>query len=270
MKTTKQRKAIKIIVNVLTYIFFAACILSLIVSISIKKDSDGAARIFGMQIRTVLSDSMAKCDQTDVSEYNIKDIPVKSIIFIDLLPESKAKADEWYSKLKKGDVLTFRYVYVTQETITHRIENIYKNESGGYTIELSGDNKSSSADTLSQTIDTSKINSPNYVIGKVCGKSYILGLAVHAVKSPVGIVCIVIIPSIIIAVFEIIRLISVVNQNKKNREHEEKEKLTKEFEEMKRRLEELERQADQTTAEASETEKENSVSENNINREEER
>ena len=45
--------------------------------------------------------------------------------------------------VKVGDVLTFRYVYATQVTITHRITSITEEANGEFIIELAGDNKNS-------------------------------------------------------------------------------------------------------------------------------
>lgn len=239
---SKARKVINIVLNILTYLFFAICLIALVMSVMAKRDIDGAVNLWGKQMRVVISDSMAECPETDVSGYEIKDIPIRSMIFIDLIPEDAAEAEAWYADLKVGDVLTFRYVYVQQETITHRITSITPKESGGYIIELEGDNKASESSTLSQTIDTSLEDSPNYIIGKVTGQNYLLGLLTTAVKSPVGIVCIVIIPCVIIAIFEIFRLVNALTENRRKKEREEQEKRDAEFEEMKRQLELLQKQ----------------------------
>jgi hypothetical protein len=110
---------------------------------------------------------MAACDHTDVSGYRIKDIPIRSLIFVRMIPEDPDDAYEWYQNLQVGDVLTFRYVYTNQVTITHRITSITEKETRGFLIELAGDNKNAESDQLYQTIDTSIPNSTNYVIGKV-------------------------------------------------------------------------------------------------------
>ncbi len=247
-KGTKLRKAASILLSVLTYLFFAVCVLSLMLSVLAKRDVDGAVSIGGWQMRVVVSDSMASCPETDVSGYSIGSIPIRSMVFIELVPTDEKEANDWYASLRVGDVLTFRYVYVTQETITHRITSITPKESGGYIIELEGDNKASDADTLSQTIDTSLTDSPNYVIGRVTSQSYPLGFLVTALKSPVGIVCIVIIPCVIIAIFEIFRLVGALTENRRKREREEQQRRDEEFEEMKRQLELLQKQNQANTA----------------------
>ncbi len=231
-------KVLKICGSVLTYLFFALCLFVVAVSVATKKNGDGAASVFGKQMRIVVSDSMAKCDQTDVSDYEIKDIPVKSVVFIDLVPKDEGKAQEWYADLAVGDVVTFRYVYVRQETITHRITKITPKD-GGYLIDLEGDNKASDAKTLTQTIDTTEIESPNYIIGKVTGQSYALGVLLTAVKSPVGIICIVIIPCLIIMGFEVYRLVGALTEKKRLAAKQKEEERESEVERLRKQLEEL-------------------------------
>ena len=110
METQKVlKKGGKIAGNILLYLFIAICLLGVILAITSKKDDDGTATIFGKQLRFVLSPSMEKCDATDVSGFEIKDIPTKSVVFIDTVPEDEAKAAAWYADLKVGDVLTFKY-----------------------------------------------------------------------------------------------------------------------------------------------------------------
>ncbi len=238
----KTKKAFSIISNIIMYTFLALCVVTVILSVVSKKEADGAVNIFGKQMRVVVSDSMEECEQTDVSNYKIKSIPVKSMIFIERVPDDEVEANEWYSTLKVGDVLTFRYVYVSQETITHRITSITEKANGGYIIELEGDNKVAKTDTLTQRIDTSISDSPNYIIGKVTGQSYVLGVIITALKTPVGIVCMVIIPTLIIAIFEIIRLVSAVMEKNKKQQQEEYQRQAQELENLRRQIEPLQRQ----------------------------
>jgi hypothetical protein len=128
------------------------------------------------------------------------------MVFIELVPKENEK--EWYASLRVGDVLTFRYKYDRQETITHRIieknENLDKdgNPNGWYTFVLKGDNKAlandpnaSAADTGTQTINT-EIESANYIIGKVTGQDRFLGFVAYALKQPICIALIIIVPDI--------------------------------------------------------------------------
>lgn len=237
-KTTAKR-VFGIVLNAVFICFFLLCALALFLAVTSKQNSDGAMKIFGTEMRLVLSSSMEKCEETDVSGYAIKDIPVNSVVFIQTVPEGEKEAEEWYSSLKVGDVLTFRYVYASQETITHRITEIREKENGGYIISLSGDNKAASGGALTQTIDTSEDGGLNYIIGKVTGVSYSLGLIITALKSAWGIVFIVIVPCIIIILFEIIRIVETITEQKNAERIAENERKDAEIAELKRRLEEV-------------------------------
>ena len=195
-------------------------------------------------MRVVTSDSMAKCEYTDVSAFEIKDIPINSMIFVQVVPDDPAEADEWYKSLKVGDVLTFRYVYTKQVTITHRISSITEKQSGGYIIELVGDNKNSEDGQLTQTIDTSIPYSTNYVIGKVTGQSYVFGVVMSFLRQPVGMVLVIIVPCVIIMMIEILKVIKILGEGKRAKQREEREMENKakedEIAELRRRLAALE------------------------------
>ena len=184
MEKKKINKIGNFISNVVLYTFLVLCILVVGVTILSKRDSDGAAEIFGYQMRVVVSDSMGACELTDVSDYDIKSIPIRSMIFVKVMPTDPAEATEWYRNLKEGDVVTFRYVYNSQITITHRITSIKEKQNGGFLIELAGDNKNAEDAQLYQTIDTSIPNNMNYVIGEVVGQSYLLGFIISLLMTP--------------------------------------------------------------------------------------
>lgn len=235
----KVRGAFKIVGNVVLYAFLLFALCAVVLSVATKKDADGAATLFGKQIRIVRSDSMEKCEQTDISAFEIKDLPVKTLLVIDVVPQEKTAQKAWYESLKEGDVLTFRYKYTEQVTITHRITKITEKDDGGYLIELAGDNKASE-DTLTQIIDTSDTQSFNYVIGKVVWASFPLGWLVYALKTPVVIVCLIILPSLIVIALEIVKIVSVLGAEKREKAKAEAEKKEAEIEALKRRLAALE------------------------------
>ena len=242
MKKSTVKKISNILLNVLMYVFLAICIFAVILTVLSKKSSDGASEIFGYQFRVVTSDSMAKCELTDVSEYDIKSIPVRSMVFVQTVPTDPEAADEWYRGLKVGDVLTFRYIYATQVTITHRIIAISEKAGGGFVIELAGDNKNSGREEaqLTQTIDTTVGTNINYVIGKVTGQSYVLGFIMSILMQPVGIVCAIIVPCIIIMMLEILKIVKLFSEDKKKKDAEIAAQKDSELEELRRRLSELE------------------------------
>ena len=59
-----NKKVLRIIQNVATYLFIGLCLVLVIVTI-VSKKSDGAINVFGHQARIVVSESMEKCDKTD-------------------------------------------------------------------------------------------------------------------------------------------------------------------------------------------------------------
>ena len=249
MDKAKVKKIGKIALDVLLYIFLAICIFAVFVTVLSKRDSDGAAEVFGYQMRVVTSDSMSESEFTDVSAYKIKDIPIRSMVFVKVMPDDPAEADEFYRSLKVGDVLTFRYVYTTQVTITHRITSITEKDTGGFIIELAGDNKNSEDGQLTQVIDTSIPNNTNYVIGKVMGQAYLLGLIMSFLMQPIGIILLIIVPCFIIILLEVLKIAKVLGADKKKREQEEKQKKDDELEELRRKLAELEKlKTEQTTS----------------------
>ena len=126
-------------------------------------------------------------------------------------------------------------------TITHRITEIKENADGsGYIIRLEGDNKNTEDGALVQEIDTSKrATSFNYVIGKVTGQSYLLGLMLTLFKSPIGLILI-IVASIIVIGFEVFKLVKLASEEKKNNDQKEIEAKDNELDELRRRLAELE------------------------------
>lgn len=247
MKKAGLKKVGKITLDVLLYLFLALCVITLILTVFSKKDSDGAAELFGYQMRVISSDSMAKCELTDVSGYEIGSIPLRSMIFVKVMPEDEAAADEWYRSLKVGDVLTFRYVYTNQVTITHRIISIEEKSSGGFIIRLAGDNKNSETGQLTQTIDTSDDTSTDYVIGKVTGQFFLLGFIISLLKEPIGLILIVIVPCFIIILLEVLKIVGVYSTERKKREQEQTQKKDDELEELRRRLAQLENQTTQST-----------------------
>ena len=242
MDKAKVKKFGKTALDVLLYIFLAICILSIFVTVLSKRDSDGVAEVFGYQMRVVTSDSMSESEFTDISAYKIKDIPIRSMVFVKVMPDDPTEAYDFYRSLKVGDVLTFRYVYITQVTITHRITSITEKDTGGFIIELAGDNKSSDDGQLTQVIDTSIPNNTNYVIGKVTGQAYLLGVIMSFLMQPIGIILLIIVPCFVIILLEVLKIAKVLTEDKKKREQEEKEKKDNELEELRRKLAELEKQ----------------------------
>ena len=96
----KIKKLTNIVTNVLLCVFLVIAILSVLLTIFSYKDADGAAELFGYQMRVVTSDSMAKSEFTDVSDFEIKDIPLRSMVFVKTVPKDAEKAEQWYRSLQ--------------------------------------------------------------------------------------------------------------------------------------------------------------------------
>ncbi|MBQ8496560.1 MAG: hypothetical protein IJ489_03785 [Clostridia bacterium] len=254
MNKDKLKKFGNILSNVVVYIFLAVCILSVILTVFSKKDADGAAEIFGYQMRVVTSDSMAECKYTDVSDFKIKSIPSRSMVFVRVRPDDPAEANEWYRSLQVGDILTFRYVYTTQITITHRIVSITEKETGGFIIELAGDNKNAEDGQLFQVIDTSIPNNTNYVIGKVTGQIYWLGVVMSFLMQPISIVLLIILPCLLIISGEVLKIVKVLTADKKAKQQEEMRARERELEELRSRLALLEKETNAAKTENGEGE----------------
>lgn len=235
---TIAKKVANIVLDVVVVAVLLLALFTIVVTVNAKKSQDkDASSIFGYQLRFVQSGSMEKCAYTDVSKYKVKSIKVKSCVFIKTAPTDVEKIKEWYKTLKVGDVLTFQY---KGEIITHRIVKIEEKETGnGYIITLKGDYKSSKDNEPAEQVIDTEVDTPatvNYIIGKVTGQSYLLGLCVYVLKKPVGIVCVVIVPCLLMIVIQIFRIANVLGEDKKNKRKEEQAHKDDEIEELKRQL----------------------------------
>ncbi len=213
-----MRKLGRFLLGVILFCFLAIATASVLITLFSEKNETGAVELFGYQTLIVTSNSMEECSETDVSKYEIQSIPKNAMVLVQLVPENEAEANSWYRSLRVGDVLTFRYYYAQQITITHRITNITEKKTGGFIIELEGDNKNSNVDQLKQTIDTSDAASMNYVIGKVKFASIFPGLLLSALKSPLGLVLIIMVPCAIIIMMEVLKINNVVVEDKRVKE----------------------------------------------------
>ena len=247
---TIAKKVANIVLDVVVVAVLLLALFTMIVTVNAKKSKDGTATIFGYQLRFVQSGSMEKCAYTDVSKYKVKSIKVKSCVFIKTAPTSEKEINEWYKTLKVGDVLTFQYNRENaankdnydgdSKIITHRVIKIEKKETGnGYIITLKGDYKSSKDNEPAEQVIDTEVDTPattTYIIGKVTGQSYLLGLCVYVLKLRVGIICFIIIPCLVIIVFQILRITKVLGEDKKNKRKEEQAHKDDEIEELKRQL----------------------------------
>ncbi len=137
--------------------------------------------LFGYGARIVMSSSMEKDPDVNVEGEAIQDIPVRSLIVIELMPDRKNERDEFYRRLQIGDVLTFSYRAAGENiVITHRVREIERS-GNGYRITLRGDNGTLAG---TQVIDTADADSENRIIGKVVYCSHVLGVFLCVLREP--------------------------------------------------------------------------------------
>ena len=254
------KNILKILGDVALYAFIIIGLLCVLVAITSKKDKDGTATIFGYQLRTVETSSMDYNRQFDeevgYDNVDIKELPINTMVFIEVVPEDPEERAQWYADLKEGDVITFRYSEYgnRQIVVTHRlVSKVYRESDGGYTLTLKGDNGPINENSLAdeQVIDSLSKSSFNYVIGKVTGSSKVLGWIVTTLQKPIGLILVIILPCAIIIVYEVMRIISMFGDDKKKRQLENDElnkRIQKEqqdeIEELKKKLAMIENKED--------------------------
>lgn len=234
-KEKKPRKIGKIIGNAIFYTVLG--LLSITAAFSITSKITGG-RIGDSQFLVVISGSM---DGERQEEYPIKTIPVKSLIKVDLIKDGHE--EEFYSGLKKGDVLTFNYASLNNATITHRIieDPALLSDGTTYMIKLKGD---AVEDGNTQTLYSD--GRTGEVIGKVSFVSLPLGQMYFFISSKVGTLVLVILPCSAICIYEIAKIIYVITDEKKRKKEEAALSVTnakdKEIEELRAKLESLQKQ----------------------------
>ncbi len=234
----KGKKALKITGNIIFYTFFTLIFGLACLSIT-SRITNG--RVGDSQYLVVISSSM---DGDKKNEYEIQSIPVKSLIKVDLV--KSGKEDEFYSSLKKGDVLTFNYIPLDNNTITHRIiSDPTKLDDGTYVFKLKGD--AVDGENEIQTLYSDGRNGE--ILGKVTFVSLPLGQIYFFMSSKVGTLVLVILPSSAICIFEIAKIIYLVSENNRKKKElaysEEKATKAKEIENKDKEIEELKRQLEE-------------------------
>ena len=230
-----MKQKINKIFNILSYCFIFIAAIFTITTINLKENPKDGLTIFNHQMMVVETESMEKNELVNVDEYEIKSIKKNSLIIVKIINENDPYS--FYKEIEINDVLTFKYMIGNkQEIITHRVINKTPKE-GGFIFELRGDNINKDGTTSTQMIDTTEEDSFNYIIGKVEVTSYFLGLVLTTLKSQIGIIGVVIIPSIILIFFEIIKIINEINKDKIQKSKEKDQELL----ELKQKLIELEK-----------------------------
>ncbi len=183
MDKTKQKLAIKILkisVNLIFYIVIALLLVFSLANIQVKKEND-IANVFGRGFLAVQSDSMLG-DLEDSFEKG-------DMVFVKMLDDNSREA------LVEGDIVTY-FDLTLRAFNTHRIIEIYKSNDITYFI-TQGDNTPGADQPI--RADEAKA----LYVSKLSGA----GNALDYLQSPTGFALFVILPVILILVFEGIVLV---------------------------------------------------------------
>ncbi len=187
---------------------YAVALLVIVVAVlAYAHDRNGDSLDFSdTQVRIVISGSM---DGEPREQYDIETIPIESMVFIREVPTDVREADDFYSSLRVGDVLTFNYTHPFSKefmVVTHRIIEI-RSDGDGLTYILKGDSLADDPTNGSVQEVTSQSGD---VIGKVVGVAPWLGSLVVFLSTWTGKMCLIVIPCIILIVSEVRNIVRVL------------------------------------------------------------
>ncbi len=192
MKNEKTRKTIKIILNVLLWVFVLFAVVITVLVFAAQNDENGVPSIGGKCIITIQSDSMKPTfEQGDmIIGQKLTDDEKKSL---------KPKSDDY-----EGDIITFPIEINGIPTFnTHRIIEVVRDESGNITgYRTKGDNTQTNMVADTDTVRWEKVVS-KYTGTRMAG----LGRFLDFLKSSTGFLVVIVIPLVLFFVYELIRFV---------------------------------------------------------------
>ena len=229
-----------------------------VISMRFSTNTGRGTNFFGNEIFIVQTGSMeGSQDLYDANpDWEIKDCPIDSAVFVQDAPATISEGDSqetiefkqqmidaYYGDIKVGDVMTFYYQVGTTVIVTHRVTaiNIIHGQYGNvYRFTLRGDNptgdKVVSAYSPTQTVQSDT----GMVIGKVTRCEVGLGkFIVHFIQNKVLMGVLIIAPAGIMFVYEIAKIIVILQRSK---EQARQEAQNNEVNELKEKLEQLQQQ----------------------------
>lgn len=226
IKKNKTLEIIKICINVIFYSLVVLLLLFSIANINAKDDYE-VPNVFGTGFTTVSSNSM---------EGNEKD----SFTTSDVLWLSVVNNDKKISKIKIGDIITFKY-FSTQinETIlnSHRVVDIVYNEDGSLDYFITqGDRVAMNPDYKYEIgsddnhVDKIEFVNPEDVRAVYVGKWTNAGSFFRFIQSSAGFLLCIVIP---VAVFFVFELVLIILQFSKMKQKKNEEKHNAEMERLK-------------------------------------
>lgn len=195
---SKARKVVNIVVNTILIIaIILAAICTFVAYVS--NSGSGVPTIFGIQFFSIKTESM-----------------YPTLLPGDLIIDTEVKDP---TTLQKGDIITYWTIIEGERVLnTHRIDEIYQEEGGGFRIfETKGD-KNSTVDAL--TVHESEI------VGKYSFRIPGLGKVFEYLQTPDGFLIVVVIPVFLFFLFHLVQFFRVLfeYQNVKNRIKYEQER----------------------------------------------
>lgn len=209
-----MRKVLRIVLNVIIWVFFAFAVCITAIAISASNNSMGVPFIFGKAPVTILSDSMKDTFQSG-----------------DLILINELTGDE-KSELKAGDIITFMSDLDgdgQQDINTHRIVDVEKQ--GGYTYYATrGDNKQTNTKNDDQLVRYDMVVG-KYTDIKIGG----LGTVLNFLQTSTGFLLCILLPLILFFLYELYRFVVLVAASRSKRalsaeqEEEIKKKAIEEY-----------------------------------------
>lgn len=195
MKASKTKKTLKVIFNILLWVFVVFAVLVTALVLAAQNDADGLPSLGGKCLITVESPSMSPTFDKG-----------------DMIISQKLTSDEEKRSLQVGDVITYPFQIGGVDTFnTHRIVEVNKNNSGeviSYTTR--GDNKDTNTANDKDPVDY------RTVVAKWNGtKLSGIGRFIAFLRTSTGFLVIIVIPLILFFVYELIHFIFALNSVRK-------------------------------------------------------
>lgn len=220
-----MKKALKIILNVVVWIFVALAALMTVVSLVAQQNDDGLANLFGRAPVSVLTDSMSGT------------IEKGDVIFVEVLGNSADRA-----KVVVNDIITYRAdldgdgEIEKGEINTHRVVAV-RDDEGFYYYTTKGDNP-----VTNPVNDKDEVPYDNVLAKYTGARVGGVGTVINYLRTPTGFLICIVIPLLLFFLYEIYNFIAAIVANRAAKSAAENE------EEIKRRAVE-EYLAQQTAAE---------------------
>ena len=194
-KNSGVKKALKVIGNILLWLFVAFAVFITVLAFAAQNNTDGVPALFGKSFLSVTTDSMEP-----------------TLMVGDLLISDKIDNKE-DPGLQVGDIITFKQEVVQGQAIfnTHRIIEVHADEK--YFI-TKGDNQEANVANVTETVSYYNL------VAKYSGTRLPkVGAALAFLQTPTGFLVVIVIPLVLFFLFELVKFIraaiAVKNEGKK-------------------------------------------------------